>query len=148
MSDAQTTCPVCGAQVESTAAACPLCGYKFQDVTQAFKMVPVTSEEELAVTEPQSTATLTIKNGRQVGLVYELYGDKVTIGRSPKSDIFLNDMTVSRDHAYIERIQGVWSIKDSDSFNGIWVNNINVDHLVLHDGDIIQIGCFILKYSE
>lgn len=148
MSDAQTTCPVCGAQVEFTAAACPLCGYKFQDVTQAFKMVPVTSEEEPAVTEPQSTATLTIKNGRQVGLVYELYGDKVTIGRSPKSDIFLNDMTVSRDHAYIERIQGVWSIKDSDSFNGVWVNNINVDHLVLHDGDIIQIGCFILKYSE
>lgn len=148
MDELKNSCPVCGAQVNANTSTCPMCGYRFQDTTQAFKMVPVESDIDPDVPEIQNVATLTIMNGRQVGLVYELHGETVTVGRSPKSDIFLNDMTVSRHHALIERIQGVWTIKDSASFNGVWVNNINVDHLVLHDGDIIQIGCFLLKYSE
>lgn len=51
--------------------------------------------------------------------LYSLDGDKAVIGRSPKCEIFLNDMTVSRKHAVLERVAGGWSIQDADSFNGV-----------------------------
>ena len=86
--------------------------------------------------------------GRQEGVVYELQGDREVVGRSPKCEIFLNDMTVSRSHATLERVGDGWSIQDDGSFNGVWVNNANIDHVMLHDGDIIQIGCFVLKYAQ
>ena len=57
-------------------------------------------------------------------------------------------MTVSRKHAVLERVAGGWTIKDTDSFNGVWVNNANVDHVTLSDRDIVQIGCFVLRYAE
>ena len=57
-------------------------------------------------------------------------------------------MTVSREHALLERVGDGWSIRDTESFNGVWVNNTNVDHVMLSDRDIIQIGCFVLRYAE
>ena len=86
--------------------------------------------------------------GKQKGIVYSLEGNKAVIGRSPKCEIFLNDMTVSRKHAVLERVADGWTIKDTDSFNGVWVNNSNVDHVMLSDRDIVQIGCFVLRYAE
>ena len=57
-------------------------------------------------------------------------------------------MTVSREHALLERVGDGWSIRDTESFNGVWVNNTNVDRVMLSDRDIIQIGCFVLRYAE
>ena len=111
-------------------------------------MIPVEGLTAENKTTASAVPTLTIKYGRQEGLVYRLDADSATIGRSPKCAVFLNDMTVSRDHALIEKVDGVWTIRDAASFNGVWVNNKNIDHAVLRDGDIIQIGCFILKFSE
>ena len=58
-----------------------------------------------------------------------------------------NDMTVSRSHAEIRRVNGVFHIVDLDSFNGLWVNNRNVRETRLYDGDVIQIGTFSLAFS-
>ena len=79
-------------------------------------------------------------------LVELLAADRLTVGRSPQCDIFLNDMTVSRMHATIERTPAGFRISDADSFNGLWVNNLNVKDADLRDGDIVQIGTFCLMY--
>lgn len=142
------TCPVCNSTVDAHDAFCRACGYRFQDTTERFERVSLDSSHAADQHEPLSQPTLRVLNGRQEGITYQLEGDEVTVGRSPKCAIFLNDMTVSRKHAVLEPLDGGWSIKDTGSFNGVWVNNTNVDHVMLNDRDVIQIGCFVLRYEE
>ena len=72
----------------------------------------------------------------------------MTIGRSPQCDIFLNDMTVSRMHAVIEKEGSSFIIRDQNSYNGLWVNDLSVESKTLRDGDQIQVGSFTLEYQE
>lgn len=141
-------CPVCNSPLEPQALSCPACGYRLQDATEEFKVVSLEPEEAEVPNASASVPTLTVLYGKQEGLVYQLAGEKALVGRSPKCDIFLNDMTVSRKHAVLEPVGSGWSIQDTGSFNGVWVNNVNVDHIMLKDKDIIQIGCFVLRYTE
>lgn len=141
-------CPVCNAALPDEADTCPVCGYHFKEATLQFKPVQVDSTGTMNAVGKTTTATLTVKYGKQEGIVYQLDTNEATIGRSPQCDVFLNDMTVSRTHALLEKINGAWTIKDKDSFNGVWINNKNIDFATLRNGDIIQIGCFVLKYSE
>ncbi len=143
-------CPVCNNTVAADIDCCPLCGYHFQQGTQAFQVVSIGDVDTAGSLEPAGTPTLTVRysSGRQEGLVYNLDKDELTIGRNPKCDIFLNDMTVSRSHARLQRMGSDWSINDCQSYNGLWVNNQPVDHVMLKDGDVIQLGCFILKYEK
>lgn len=90
---------------------------------------------------------LTVVRGPQTGVAFVLEPRVLVVGRDPKCDIFLNDMTVSRDHARIEPVGGTFQIIDDDSFNGVWVNNENVHTALLHDGDFVQIGAFALQVS-
>ena len=66
----------------------------------------------------------------------------MTIGRSPDSDVFLDDVTVSRRHAEFRRGASGWSIRDVDSLNGTYVNRMRVDDHQLRGGDELQIGKF------
>ena len=143
-------CPVCNNEVSSDAERCPLCGYHFQQGTQAFQVVSIDDLDASVPSETSGVPTLTVRysSGRQEGLVYSLEKDELLIGRSPKCDIFLNDMTVSRSHARLQRMGSDWSIKDCQSYNGLWVNNQAVEHVLIKDGDVIQIGCFILKFEK
>lgn len=141
-------CPVCNNEVEESATSCSACGYRFQETTEEFQPVEVDTQGSAVPAASNPVPTLTVLNTRHVGLVYPLEEDEVVIGRSPKSTIFLNDMTVSRDHAVVEKVNNTWTIKDNGSFNGVWVNNENVDHAVLNDKDIIQIGCFVLRFAQ
>lgn len=142
------TCPVCNSPMDDLAEACSSCGYHLQGATQKFGAVSLDSNEPEAMQASSTIPTLTVLQGKQKGIVYSLEGNSAVVGRSPKCEIFLNDMTVSRKHAVLERVADGWSIRDTDSFNGVWVNNTNVDHAMLSDKDIVQIGCFILRYSE
>ncbi len=142
------TCPVCGAPVPAEASACEACGFKLLGRTQAFKPLNMQAQAN-AATAPASLlseATLKIVKGPQIGSSFRLAADRLTVGRSPQCDIFLNDMTVSRMHATIERTPSGFKITDADSFNGLWVNNLNVKDADLRDGDVIQIGTFVLVY--
>ena len=141
-----TKCPICGSEINN-ASVCSVCGYKLQGATQQFKAVAVEVNETPVVAE-QGIPTLTIMYGAREGLIYELNKDTMTIGRDPKCDICLSDMTVSRVHAEIERIGNAWVIRDKRSFNGLWINKKPVDIASLRDSDIIQIGAFVLKYAE
>ena len=70
----------------------------------------------------------------------------MTIGRSPDADVFLDDVTVSRDHAVLVRRSGAWYLDDSGSLNGSYVNRQRIDSHRLDDGDELQIGKYKLTY--
>ena len=70
----------------------------------------------------------------------------MTIGRSPDAEIFLDDVTVSRDHAVLVRRSGTWYLDDSGSLNGTYVNRRRIDSHQLEDGDELQVGKYKLTY--
>jgi pSer/pThr/pTyr-binding forkhead associated (FHA) protein len=70
----------------------------------------------------------------------------VTVGRGPESDIFLDDVTVSRKHAEIERSDSGYRIRDVGSLNGTYVNRVRVDAVDLRNGDEIQVGKYRFKF--
>jgi pSer/pThr/pTyr-binding forkhead associated (FHA) protein len=74
--------------------------------------------------------------------------DRLTIGRSPDSDIFLDDVTVSRRHAVLAREGAGFSIEDLGSLNGTFVNRRRVDAQRLEDGDEVQVGKYRLTFLE
>lgn len=81
------------------------------------------------------------------GEVFRLSGERVTIGRDADSDIFLDDVTVSRNHAVITLVEGNASLQDLASLNGTYVNRRRIDEPeTLADGDELQIGKFRLAF--
>ena len=68
--------------------------------------------------------------------------DVVGVGRAHESDVFLDDVTVSRRHAEFRRGANGWSVRDVGSLNGIYVNRVRVEDQNLHGGDEVQIGKF------
>lgn len=145
----ESTCPVCGSTIKTDDAICASCGFRLHGSTQEFSPIPVDGEPVIQPKqEPEGKpARLTVLRGPQVGVSIGLSdaSGQLSIGRSPKCEVFLNDMTVSRRHAMIERTPAGYQITDLNSFNGIWVNNKNVTSTILKDGDIIQIGAFCLR---
>jgi pSer/pThr/pTyr-binding forkhead associated (FHA) protein len=75
-------------------------------------------------------------------------GDVVSIGRSPQSDLFLDDVTVSRHHARIVIEPEAYVIEDLNSLNGTYVNRKRIEHHQLFDGDELQIGKFKLDFLQ
>ena len=142
-------CPVCNNELAPDDAACPHCGFKLLGSTQRFEPVSFGDDALPVAAAPQAAAALHVVRGPQTGVTYQLGDQALTIGRSPQCDLFLNDMTVSREHALIEPCEGGYAIRDTNSFNGVWVNNDSVDApRKLQDGDVIQIGAFCLLYQE
>ena len=100
--------------------------------------------EEIA--QSQDKAMLIINRGSNLGSRFLITSQGASIGRSSSSDVFLDDVTVSRSHAKIESTSSGFSLKDSGSLNGTYVNNSSVTEHVLHSGDQIQIGKFHLLF--
>lgn len=143
-----TVCPVCNNSVDAQDAACPHCGFKLSGSTQRFAPVSLADEVLPTAPRPQARAVLHVVRGPQTGVIYQLGDEPLVIGRSPQSDLFLNDMTVSRRHAEVEPFEGGYLIRDTNSYNGVWVNNDSVNERILVSGDAIQIGSFCLIYEE
>ena len=141
-------CPVCGNPVNPGDALCPSCGFKLLGSTQRFAPVTLGDEAIAAPVKGPGRAALRVVRGPQTGVTYQLGDQALTIGRSPQCDLFLNDMTVSREHASVEPADGGYVIRDANSFNGVWVNNESVETRRLVSGDVIQIGAFCLVYKE
>jgi pSer/pThr/pTyr-binding forkhead associated (FHA) protein len=107
------------------------------------------AEEEFHVPEEElepGQALLLVKRGPNQGSTFLIDKDVTTAGRHPESDIFLDDVTVSRRHAEIRREGEAFSIHDVGSLNGSYVNRQRVDQTRLADGDEIQIGKFKLVF--
>ena len=95
---------------------------------------------------PEGSSGLVIIKGPNIGDKFLINKSKLTIGRNLESDIFLDDITVSRKHAVIKRSGNDFLIKDLVSLNGSYVNGEIVDNAVLKNGDRIQIGKYIFLF--
>jgi pSer/pThr/pTyr-binding forkhead associated (FHA) protein len=91
-------------------------------------------------------ALLIVHYGPNQGARFLLDVDSTTAGRSVNSDIFLDDVTVSRQHVIFDRNGSQFSIRDAGSLNGTYVNHQSVTDAVLHDGDEVQIGKYRLTF--
>jgi len=92
------------------------------------------------------SALLVVRRGPNAGSRFVLDVDLVTAGRHPDSDIFLDDVTVSRRHAQFIRVEGGYEVKDVGSLNGTYVNRQRIDAALLAGGDEVQIGKYRLVY--
>jgi pSer/pThr/pTyr-binding forkhead associated (FHA) protein len=95
---------------------------------------------------PAGSALLVVKRGPNAGSRFLLDRDTTSAGRHPDSDIFLDDVTVSRRHAEFRREGGEFVVIDVGSLNGTYVNREPVDSAVLAGGDEVQIGKFRLVF--
>ena len=91
-------------------------------------------------------AVLVVQRGMGAGASYLLVGDIVTAGREPDSDLFLDDVTVSRRHAELRRMASGWLLRDVGSLNGTYVNRQRIEELALNPGDEVQIGKYRFAY--
>ncbi|WP_302477618.1 FHA domain-containing protein [Aeromicrobium stalagmiti] len=96
---------------------------------------------------PAGSAMLLVQRGPDSGARFLLDSDVVTVGRHPDSDIFLDDISVSRRHATFTRSAGGYAIADLGSLNGSYVNRDRIDsEISLSGGDEVQIGKYRLIY--
>lgn len=108
----------------------------------------MTPEEVSATGElPAGSALLLVQRGPSAGARFLLDTDEVTVGRHPDSEIFLDDITVSRRHATFTRTANGHTVKDLGSLNGTYVNRDRIDgEVALTGGDEVQIGKYRLIY--
>lgn len=91
-------------------------------------------------------AVLVVRRGMGEGTSYLLTGDVVTAGRETDSDLFLDDVTVSRRHAELRRMANGWLLHDVGSLNGTYVNRRRIEEAALSAGDEVQIGKYRFVY--
>jgi pSer/pThr/pTyr-binding forkhead associated (FHA) protein len=113
-------------------------------VQDAIEVEPrVTSADQAAIEAlPVGSALLIVQRGPNAGARFLLDAERTTAGRHPGSDIFLDDVTVSRKHAEFVRREGQFLVRDVGSLNGTYVRRDRIDEVVLRDGDEVQIGKF------
>ena len=116
----------------------------------------MTFELESGNEEPDATLAATLSGpalvvragGGMAGQVFEPAEGKTLIGRSPECDIFLDDVTVSRRHAELERTGDTFTIRDLGSLNGTYVNRKRIETTVLENDDELQIGKYRLTFLK
>lgn len=148
-------CPNCGYENPIGARFCSSCGTQLRaapvdEATMAHDPVsdrgPELTEEELAEMPVGTIGMFVVRQGSKRGSRIALDKDEISIGRHPESDIFLDDVTVSRRHALVRRVGAGFHVEDAGSLNGTYVNQARVDDAALNDGDEVQIGKFKLVY--
>jgi len=146
-------CPECGFQNPEAANYCSKCGAllaKEESGEATMSFVPDQPLEEgqspLEEVGIKGPALVVRSGGGRAGETFPLAGDRTTIGRSPDCDIFLDDVTVSRRHAVVERKDGDLLIEDLGSLNGTFLNRRRIDSGPLTDGDELQVGKYRLTF--
>lgn len=145
-------CTRCGHPNKAEARYCARCGAPLQEDT-TLGLTPIEVEEEGADEFPfphdqleAGQGLLMVKRGPNAGSTFMLEQDVTTAGRRPESDVFLDDITVSRRHAEFRRTPDGFLIHDAGSLNGTYVNGERVDVTRLASGDEVQIGKFKLVF--
>ncbi|HWE57987.1 MAG TPA: FHA domain-containing protein [Acidimicrobiales bacterium] len=139
-------CSSCGAVLERLSAGDP--------ATTTITLAPVEAagevgEEEITVSlddHPAGVGLLVVKRGPNAGSRFTLGDAVTTIGRHPQSDIFLDDVTVSRRHAEVSHTDGQFTVTDAGSLNGTYLNRERIERASIHSGDELQIGKFRLVF--
>ena len=144
--DGARFCWQCGAQltrgerVGETTSTISLAGTEFSEAEFDEPLDPAV--EAL----PAGAALLIVRRGPNAGSRFLLDSDLTTVGRHPGSDIFLDDVTVSRRHAEFYRHPQGFTVRDVGSLNGTYVNLDRMEESSLSDGDEVQVGKFRLVF--
>ena len=150
-------CPECGFVNDESANYCQKCGAylhpgeEAEDSTTMTYAIDETGElkpVDLDEVTSQGAALVIRAGGGRVGESFALSGDRLSIGRRPDADIFLDDVTVSRDHALLIRRADGYHLDDCGSLNGTYVNRRRVESVRLEDGDELQIGKYKLTFLQ
>lgn len=150
-------CPECGFANDDGASYCQRCGAfvaasdQPAGPTTATYKIGETGEVEVVELEEvvaRGAALVIRAGGGRAGESFPLEGDRMSVGRRPESDVFLDDVTVSRDHALIVRRGSDYHLDDSGSLNGTYVNRRRIDSHRLVDGDELQIGKYKLAFLQ
>ena len=152
-------CSQCGNRLEQGASAAPAAGEAPGDATATITFGGPVKEaekrEERALGDadaaavdalPPGSALLVVQRGPSAGSRFLLDTDVVAAGRHPESEIFLDDVTVSRRHAEFRRTAEGYTVADVGSLNGTYVNRDRIDEVTLQGGDEVQIGKYRLVY--
>lgn len=142
-------CTRCGQHHGGAGDVCDDCLRDQNQPTATF--APVGNSGQVVPAEPVAGGVqprFVVVKGPQMGDYFALDPRRTTIGRNPKASIFLNDQTVSREHAEVISSGIMVLIRDLGSLNGTYVNGLIVDEAELKDGDIVQIGTFQLAFRN
>ena len=163
-------CTACGSQNPDDAKFCSQCGTKIVSSDAGAAPEPSgestatitfgvskdktdTSDRQLSPVDaaavdalPPGHALLVVQRGPGAGSRFLLDTDMVNAGRHPDSEIFLDDVTVSRRHAEFRREGESFTVSDAGSLNGTYVNRDRIDKVQVHDGDEVQIGKYRLVF--
>jgi hypothetical protein len=111
-------------------------------IDESGELVPV----ELGQVTAHGPALVIRAGGGRVGESFAVDGERMSIGRRPDSEVFLDDITVSRDHALLIRRGEHWYLDDCGSLNGTYVNRSRIDSHRLEEGDEVQVGKYKLTF--
>ena len=148
-------CHNCGHRNPPGVNFCSSCGVALApstDTTVSFVPEESTGElgdEELGIEVGElaiGTGVLVVKRGPESGAKFVLDNDLTRVGRHPESEIFLDDITVSRRHAEFVRSADGYIVRDVGSLNGTYVNRERIEEVWLSSGDEVQIGKFKLVF--
>jgi hypothetical protein len=154
---AKVYCPECGHQNTEGGKYCSKCGALLpeDDVsnqsTIKYKLDTEEKESETSRVDDvvkEGVSLVVRSGGGRAGEMFSPSGEQSSIGRSPGSDFFLDDITVSRNHALLLRKHDGFYIQDQGSLNGTYVNRVRVETQKLFDGDQLQIGKYKLTFIE
>jgi hypothetical protein len=146
-------CPTCSFDNSDDSNYCRRCGSRLtvfdpNETTITYSLADATGIEGLEQASAAGTVLLVRSGGGREGETIDLDVDVLTIGRSPHSDLFLDDVTVSRHHARVLRDEAGFWVEDLNSLNGTYVNRKRIEQQRLADGDELQIGKFKLVFVE
>ncbi|HUY86584.1 MAG TPA: FHA domain-containing protein [Acidimicrobiales bacterium] len=149
-------CNNCGHRNPSQSNFCSSCGTPLEHGENSETTITLSpiegvdaNEEELTVSIPETetgVGVLVVKRGPNAGSRFQLDPEVTKVGRHPDSDIFLDDVTVSRRHAEVTRRDSGYWVMDVGSLNGTYLNRERVDFAKLSTGDEVQIGRFKLVF--
>jgi hypothetical protein len=147
-------CTECGFQNPETANYCSRCGALLEkgdpsvEATQTFAPEDVVETQHELVEGLEGPALVVRFGGGRAGESFRPAGVRTRIGRSPECEIFLDDVTVSRNHAVLVERDGRFYVEDEGSLNGTFVNRKRIDNAGLENGDELQIGKYRLTFFD
>ena len=147
-------CGKCGHRNQPDANFCSSCGAPLdrgggEKPTLRIQLDAPAPDDEVSVNleaVPMGTGLLMVKRGPNAGSRFLLDKEVVTVGRHPDSDVFLDDITVSRRHVEIARGPKGYRVRDVGSLNGTYLNRERIDDATLDHGDELQVGKFKLVF--
>jgi hypothetical protein len=148
----EIVCARCGHRNPEDANFCSSCGMAIDSVPEDRPTITFhldgAMEDEINVDldDVPAGGMLLVRAGPNAGSKFAVDKDVLTLGRHPESDVFLDDITVSRRHVEVVHIDNTYTVRDVGSLNGTYVNRQRIEEAPLENGDELQVGKFKLVF--